>query len=332
MRRHQIARLFSRSRLCVRGYEPSTGFPASLPPWILPEPAGGSASRPKGRPKKGQAPKPARPPTALQAQLLALQAEAATMEGAEWREGRESGGADAAICPASSPPPSSSSLPVRRGILVGFFRPARVAWHPPLALPQRGGGKKAENSSSNGAAVAGAAAEAAAPASPPPPPNLLPPLPLPLSTSNSSPSSPSPGPFLLLPAGWHPPLVLLDRRLLPPAALGIPKKHKRGGVGRWHPPLAWPPRAAAAAAAAAAAEFGKRVRIARYAPVAAAAKCGRCKYCLFPGMRQACMLRRAEAERRRAEEEVAALEAEADAAEAEAEKEEAARAERRSMQ
>ena len=92
MRRHQIARLFSRSRLCVRGYEPSTGCPAPLPPWILPEPPGGGGAR---RPKKGQAPKPARPPTALQAQLLALQAEAATREETvrEGREGKERCGA-----------------------------------------------------------------------------------------------------------------------------------------------------------------------------------------------------------------------------------------------
>ena len=298
MRRHQISRLFSASSLCVRGYEPGSGAPGPLPPWILPEAA--SAARPRGQPRKGQAPRPAKPPSALQAQLLALQADAAAATAA------------AAAASPPSPPGSSTTLPlslsfplppVRRGILTGFFRPVRVAWHPPLTLPQRGGGKKATTRAEN-------SNEAEASTTLSPSPFLsLPAAPLSSSTSSSS-------DLFLLPPGWHPPLVLLDRRLLTPAALGIPKKHKRGGVGRWHPPLAWPPRVAAAAAAAA--EFGKRVRIARYAPVSASAKCGRCKYCLFPEMRQACMVRRAEAERRRAEDEVALLEAEADAAEAEA--------------
>ena len=209
----------------------------------------------------------------------------------------------------SSPPPLLLP-PLAAKVLTGFFRPARVAWHPPLALPQRGGKKTTTTASNKRTAAHAAAAETSTPPLLLPlfrPPRLRPRFLFP------------PDLLFLLPPGWHPPLVLLDRRLLTPAALGIPKKHKRGGVGRWHAPLAWPPRVAAAAAARAAAEFnGKRVRIARYAPVAASAKCGRCKYCLFPEMRQACTLRRAEAERRRAEEEVAALEREADAAEAEA--------------
>jgi len=311
MRRHQIARLFSSSSLCVRSYEPSSGFPSSLPPWILPD-AASRANRAQQQPKKGQAPRPTKPPTALQAQLLALQAEEEG-EGEERADASPSSPFSSPSSPSSSPssPPSPSPAlpPPRRGILTGFFRPARVAWHPPLALPQRGGKKTESNNE-----AAAAETETSTP--------LLPPLPPPLSSSLSSFSSPSSPDLFLLPPGWHPPLVLLDRRLLTPAALGIPKKHKRGGVGRWHAPLSWPPRVAAAAAARAAAEFGKRVRLARYPPVAASAKCGRCKYCLFPEMRQACMLRRAEAERRRAEEEVALLEAEADAAEAEAERKE----------
>ena len=125
--------------------------------------------------------------------------------------------------PPAPPPPRPAA---------GFFRPARAAWHPPLALPARRAWRRRAGD---------------------------PPL------------------------GWHPPLALIDARFMKQT----PKLKQQQAP---HP-----------------LPDGKRTRVATFAPIAAALKCGRCKHCLFPDMRQACLVARANAVAAAAEAEAAAF-------------------------